>query len=52
MLAKLEEQGEVRLLVEERLKAQLDGIADRNLKKGREEGLERERGLLNPILST
>ena len=50
MIAKLEEQGEVLLPVQERLKAQLDGIADRNLKKGREEGLERERGLLNHLV--
>ena len=39
MIAKLEEQGEVLLPVQERLKAQLDGIAARNLKEGREEGL-------------
>ena len=39
MLAKPEEQGEVLLPVQERLKAQLDGIAARNLKEGREEGL-------------
>ena len=38
MLTKLEKQGEVRLLVEERLQAQLDGIAARNLKEGRAEG--------------
>ena len=53
MLAKLEEQGEVRLLVEERLQAQLDGIAARNLKKGRAveraEALKRERVLLHQL---
>ena len=38
MLAKPEEQGEVLLPVQERLKAQVDGIAARNLKEGREEG--------------
>ena len=38
MLAKREEEGEERLLVEECLKAQLDGIAARNLAKGREQG--------------
>ena len=59
MVAKLEEQGEVRLLVEERLKAQIDGIATRNLKKGRAEGraeeraqaLERERALLHQLIA-
>ena len=51
MLAKREEQGEVRLLVEERLQAQLDGIAARNLEKGRAEGLERERALLRRLVT-
>lgn len=55
MLAKQEEQGEVRLLVEERLQAQLDGIAARNLAKGRAEeraeGLERERALLRRLVT-
>ena len=51
MLAKLEEQGEVRLLVEERLQAQLDGIAARNLKEGRAEGrAEGGRDLLHHLV--
>ena len=38
MLAKPEEQGAVLLPVQERLKAQLDGIASQSYKKGLEEG--------------
>ena len=38
MIAKLEEQGEVLLPVQERLKAQLDGIAARSYKEGYAEG--------------
>ena len=43
MLAKREEAGEVRLLVEERLQAQLDGMKAESLEKGREEGREEGR---------
>ena len=53
MLAGLEEQGEVLLPVQERLKAQLDGIAAQSYKKGRAEerakALERERVLLHQL---
>ena len=67
MLAKPEEQGEVLLPVQERLKAQVDGIAARSYKKGyaqgyaegyaegypdeRTEALERERVLLHQIVA-
>ena len=51
MLAELEEQDEVLLPVQERLKAQVDGIAARSYKKGREEGLERERDLLHHLVA-
>ena len=63
MLATREEKGEVRLLVQERLQAQLDGIAARNFKEGfaegfkkglatvRAEALERERVLLHKLVA-
>ena len=59
MLAKPEEQREVLLPVQERLKAQLDGIAARSHKKGYAQGyaeecaeaLERERVLLHQIVA-
>ena len=38
MLAGVEPEGEERLLVQERLQAQLDGIAARNFKKGFKKG--------------
>ena len=41
MIAEREEAGEVRLLVEERLQAQLDGIAARNRAEGRRDLLRR-----------
>ena len=63
MLAKLEEQDEVLLPVQERLKAQVDGIAARSYEKGyaeghaegyaevRAEALERLRMLLHRIIA-
>ena len=59
MLAELEEQREVLLPVQERLKAQVDGIAAQSYKKGYAEGyaeerakaLERERVLLHQIVA-
>ena len=63
MLAKLEEQDEVLLPVQERLKAQVDGIAARSYEKGyaeghaegyaevRAEALERLRTLLHRIIA-
>ena len=55
MLARVEPEGEERLLVQERLQAQLDGIAARKLAKGRAEeraeALERERGLLHQLVA-
>lgn len=55
MLARLEEQGAARLLVDERLQAQLDGIAVRNLERGRAEerteGLEREWARLRRLIT-
>ena len=51
MLAKPEEQGEVLLPVQERLKAQVDGIAARSYKKGYAEGYaEGGRDLLHRLV--
>ena len=55
MIARREEAGEVRLLVEERLQAQLDGMKAESLEKGRAEeraeALERDRGLLHQLVA-
>ncbi len=55
MIARLEEQGEARLLVDEHLQAQLDGIAVQNLERGRAEerteGLAREWARLRRLIT-
>ena len=51
MVAKLEEQGEVRLWVEERLQAQLDKMKAEARAEERAQALERERALLHQLIA-